>query len=294
MMTMRVLAAELEAGGLDVTAGQLADERADRGRPGETHLVDDVLGQPRLYPGECRLAVGEHEVEDPGREPAGDEQLVEGRGDSRGVLRRLPHRRVAADKRRHEVPRRDGDGKVARRDDRDGADRHPVGEKRLVVHLGGNRLPVQTAPLAEEEVACVDDLLHLAEGFGIGLAHLTGHKTGEGLLVRLHEAADLGYRPAPDGCGHVRPRLLSGLGDPTRIGESGAAGEGDVRHDVIEMGGVGRAHVLEVLAHGLAADDQKRAREWPPSRAPLLQHSVEGLTGQVDLLGRDRQRGPET
>ena len=90
----------------------------------------------------------------------------------RRVLGRLPDDGVAAQDRRHEVPGGHGDREVARGDDRGHADRHAEGEQLLVGHLRRDGLAVQAAALAEEEVARVDDLLHLAERLGVGLADL--------------------------------------------------------------------------------------------------------------------------
>ncbi len=198
-----------------------------------------MLREAGLDAGERRLAVGKDEVEDAGGQAAGDEQLVEGRRDGGGVFGRLPNGGVAADERRYEVPRRDGDGEVPRRHDGNGPDGDPVGEERLVVHLRRHGLPVQAAPLTEEEVARVDDLLNLAERLGIRLSHLTRHEAGEGLLVRLHEPSDLSDRPPPDRGRDLGPRLLGGLRDPAGVGEGGGAREGDIGDDLVEMGRIG-------------------------------------------------------
>ena len=88
------------------------------------------------------------------------------------VLGRLPDDRVAAQDRRHEVPGRHGDGEVAGGDDRGDADRHAEREELLVRHLRRHGLAVEAPALAEEEVARVDDLLHLAERLGVRLADL--------------------------------------------------------------------------------------------------------------------------
>ena len=53
----RVLAAQLEAGRLAVAAGELADPRADRRRPGEADLVDEPLVERALEALEGRRAV---------------------------------------------------------------------------------------------------------------------------------------------------------------------------------------------------------------------------------------------
>ena len=64
-------------------------------------------------------------------------------------------------------------------------------EELLVGHLRRDRLAVEAPALAEEEVAGVDDLLHLAERLGVRLADLARDERGERLLVRLDEPADV-------------------------------------------------------------------------------------------------------
>ena len=98
----------------------------------------------------------------------------------------LPHR-IAG----HEVPRGHRHREVAGRDDRGDANRVAEGEELLVGHLARNGLPVEAPALGEEEVAGVDDLLHLAERLGVGLADLARDEPRERLLVVLDDAADL-------------------------------------------------------------------------------------------------------
>ena len=108
----------------------------------------------------------------PSGSPPRQEQPRERGPERRRVLGGLPDDGVAAQQRRHEVPRRHRDREVARRDDRRDADRLAEGEELLVGHLAGDGLAVQAPALAEEEVARVDDLLDLAERLGVGLADL--------------------------------------------------------------------------------------------------------------------------
>ena len=109
----------------------------------------------------------------------------------RRVLRGLPDDRVAAQDRRDEVPGGHGHREVAGGDDRRHADRVAEGEELLVGHLARHGLPVQAPALGEEEVAGVDDLLHLAERLGVRLADLARDEPGERLLVVLDDPADL-------------------------------------------------------------------------------------------------------
>ncbi len=136
------------------------------------------------------------------------EELTEGLGDRRGVLGRLPHHRIAAQQRRHEVPGGHGGREVARGDHRGDADGHAEGEQLLVGHLRRHGLAVEPPALAEEEVRGVDDLLHLAQRLGVGLADLTRDQPRQRLLVLLHEAPELLDRPPAHGRGHLRPLAL--------------------------------------------------------------------------------------
>ena len=185
----RVLPAELEARRLQVPAAELADPPADVGRAGEADLVDQVLVERELQPRERLRAVRQHHVERARREPRVQEQLRERVGGRRRVLRRLPDDGVAAQQRRDQVPRRHGDREVPRGDDGRDADGRPEREELLVGHLRGHRLPVQPASFAQEEVAGVDDLLHLAAGLGDRLADLAGQQLRERLQVLLDQAS---------------------------------------------------------------------------------------------------------
>ena len=124
-----------------------------------------------------------------GRPPARNSS-VERLAERRRVLGRLPDDRVAAQQRRDEVPGRDGHREVARGDDRGDADRVAEREQLLVRQLARHGLAVEPPPLAEEEVAGVDHLLHLAQRLGVGLADLAREQARQRLLVVLHQPPD--------------------------------------------------------------------------------------------------------
>ena len=210
----RVLAAELEAGRLHMAPAQLADPRAHGRRAGEAHLVDELLVERALEPGEGAGPVALHDVEHALREPAVDEQPGQRVAQRGRVLRRLPDDRVAAQQGRHEVPGRNGHGEVAGGDDRRHPHRVAEGEELLVGHLARHGLAVEPPPLAQEEVAGVDDLLHLAQRLRIGLADLARDEPGERLLVVLHEAADRLDRLAAHGRRHGGPLALGRRAPP--------------------------------------------------------------------------------
>jgi hypothetical protein len=99
------------------------------------------------------------------------------------------------------------DREVARRYHRHRAHRDPEGEQLLSGISLGMVWPRRVG-LPEEEVARIDDLLDLAQRFGVGLAQLPGDQAGQCLLVGLDDAADGGNGPAADRCRDIGPRLL--------------------------------------------------------------------------------------
>ena len=216
----RVLAAQLEARRLEVATAQRADLRPHGARSREADLVDQPPLEHPLEPGEGLRPVGVHEVQHIAGDAAGVEQLGERGGGGGGVFGRLPHRGVAAQDRRHQVPRGHRAGEVARRDDRGHADRHAEGEELLVRHLRRDRLPVQAPALADEEVARVDDLLDLAERLAVGLADLARDEPGERLLVGLDQSADLRDHAPAGGGRHGGPGALAGAGGAGRVLEA--------------------------------------------------------------------------
>ena len=102
----------------------------------------------------------------------------------------------------------------------------------------GHRLPVEPAALAEEEVAGVDDLLHLAARLGDRLADLAGDELRQRLEVRLDQPAEAGDHLAAHGRGHVGPRVLRLAGGAAGGDERLRSGELDLGDHVVEPGGV--------------------------------------------------------
>ena len=238
----RVLAAEFQARGLQVAAGQRADLPAHGRRAGEPNLVDQAVAQGRLQTGEGGLAVGLHQVQHPvGQPTAAHEELEQGGGRGRGILRRLPDHRVPRQQGGHEVPRRDGDREIPGGDHGDSAHRLAEGEQLLVGHLARHRLPVQPPALAEEEVAGVDDLPDLTESLGVRLADLPGHQAGQRLGVVLDQPADGRDRPAADGRRHRGPLRLRLAGRGSRRHECRGVPEFDLGDEIIQIGGIGAA-----------------------------------------------------
>ena len=108
----------------------------------------------------------------PSGKPAWRSSCVKRLGGGRRVLRGLPDHGVAAQQRGDQVPGGDRDREVAGRDDRGDAHRYAEREELLVGHLARDGLAVEPPSLAQEEVAGVDDLLHLAARLAYRLADL--------------------------------------------------------------------------------------------------------------------------
>ena len=196
----------------------------------------------------------------PLRHPALAEELEQRQGHAGRRLGRLPHDGVAAEQGGHEVPGGDGSREVRRRDDGGDADRHAKREELLVGHLARHGHAVEPSALAEEEVAGVDDLLHLAQRLGVRLPDLAGDEPGEGRLVVLDEAPDLGDDATADRRRHARPLLLGVPCPPGGVDERCCVDQVDRGDDVLEIGRVAgdvRAHAADsatpaVLGHNAA------------------------------------------
>lgn len=246
----RVLAAQLQARALQVASAELADAGADRAGTGEADLVDRARLQGGLQALEGRLAIGVDEVEHAARHAGAPRQLGDRAGGGRGVLGGLPHHGVAAQQRRDDVPGGHRDREVARGDHRGDPDRDPEGEQLLVGHLRRHGLPVEPAPLAEEEVAGVDDLLDLAQRLGVGLADLAGHQLGQRLLVRLDQPSQARDHAAAHRGGHLGPLALGALGVLGGDAQGVRAAEPDPRHHVVEVRRVAREVLGAAVVHG--------------------------------------------
>ena len=253
----RVLAAELQARRLHVATAELADLRADRARPGEADLVDEALFQSGLQTLEGVRTRGLDEVQHARRNATRVEEPHHRVAQRGAVLGRLPDDGIAAQDRRHQVPRRHGDREVARGDDRRDTDRHPKREQLLVRHLRRHGLPVQPPALAEEEVARVDDLLHLAERLGIRLADLARDQRSKCLLVGLDQPADLCDHATAGRSRHRRPLLLRGACGARGVDERRRIAEQHLGDDVVGASRVRRGQAAAgSVAANLAADDR--------------------------------------
>ncbi len=138
---------------------------------------------------------------------------------------------------------------------RDHTDRNSKSEQLLVGHLARHGLAVQPPPLAEEEVAGVDNLLHLTERLRVRLADLARDQARERLLVLLYEATDLLDRLAAHRCRDRGPLALSRARGATGVYERVRIPQPGLADDLVEVGRVARLDALPALAV-LSADDR--------------------------------------
>src|SRR5712691_6753709 len=122
------------------------------------------------------------EVQHPARKPRLGEDLDEERGEERRVLRRLEDHGVAADERREDLPGRDRQREIPRRDRGHHADRHADRDAELLRQLAGRLDAEEPAAFAEHVLGGVDSLLHVAERLRQHLAHLARHEPAELVL----------------------------------------------------------------------------------------------------------------
>ena len=195
----------------------------------------------------------------PSRQPALDEQLHEADEAGRRVGRGLDDGRVAADQRREQLPGRDGDREVPRRDDADHADRPADGHRELVGHLGRHGLAEQAAALAGHVVGDVDRLLHVAARLGQHLAHLARHEASRALPCA---------RPAGGRCGTGSRRASAPASRSSCAKARCAARDGGV--DVRRAGGGELADDLVVVRRAGAGEGGARRGGLPVAADQVL------------------------
>jgi hypothetical protein len=253
-----------------VAAAQLADAPADLGRAGEADLVDQAGLQGGGQALEGGRPLGLDQVEDAVGQAGVPAQLGQGLGGGRGALGRLPDDRVAAQQGRDQVPGRHRHREVAGGDDRRHPDRLAEGEQLLVRHLARHRLAVEPSALAGEEVAGVDDLLDLAAGLGQRLADLAGDQPGQGLLVLLHQPAQVLDDPAPHRRRGGRPPGLGVAGRPAGVHEGPRLGQQHLGHHLPGVGRVDRPPPAPAVgpAGTDAGGEQRRLLSHGPTLLP--------------------------
>ena len=261
-----VLAAKFEARRLQVATREFAELAPYLRRPREADLVDESLLQRGLETVVGRGTVGEDHLKHVARHSAGVEDLRHCLRDCCSLLCRLPHDRVARHERRNDVPGGHGRREIPRGDDHCRAHGHPEREELLIGHLTRHRLAVEPPPLAEEEVARVDDFLHVPERLGVHLAHFTRDQLGQRFLVGLEEASNLGDDTSARGGWDRGPGGLRILGRPAGRHDVGAGRERVLQHDIVETcwipGGVRRHAPILPPAPLEATPSPARSPRW--------------------------------
>ena len=274
-----VLAAEFEVHVLEVLGGGLQHRDAGLARAGQRDHADIGMADdpvPHL------AAEPVHEIDDAVGHAGLDEQLHEALPEHRRVVRGLEHHGVPAHECRDDLPGRNGDREVPRRDHADDADRLTDAHLELVGQLRRRRLAEETPALAGHVVAHVDRFLDVAARLREHLAHLARHQLRQLVLVlgeqRAEPEQDLtalrrGNEPP------ARVRLLRRLHSAIDV----LGRRPRERADQIAVGG---APALEGLAGGidpLAADEiaeRLRARRHRASVTAL--RSVDRREGSRD------------
>ena len=215
---VRRLAAELERDALDGLRGALHDEPSDLGRAGEADLrhvrvLDQALPDHR--------ALADEHADHALRDPRLEHELGEPERRERGQLGGLQHYRIAARKRRAELPARDVEREVPGHDQADDPERLAEGH-RLATGCR-NRLPVVLVHGARIEMEHLRDHADLGPRSRDRLADVARLDRCELLGVLLDEGCDSAQQPgsvgrrdgAPGGVSFLRARdCFVGLLDP--------------------------------------------------------------------------------
>ena len=180
----RVLAPELEVDVLQSLGGGLEHLDAGLARPRERDDGDVGVAHEPIAD---RATAAVDDVDDALRDARLVEELDEALPERGRVGRRLEDDGVPRDERRRDLPGRDRDREVPRRDDADHADRHPHGHLELVPKLRRSGLAEEPPTLAAHVEAHVDRFLDVAARLRLHLPHLVRHQVRELGLVVGHE-----------------------------------------------------------------------------------------------------------
>ena len=137
--------------------------------------------------------------------PARSKMRNHGRGGLGRQRRGLEHDRVAADERGRDLPDRDRDREVPRRDARDDAERVPQRVAEVARQLGGDRLAAHAPAFCRDVLEDVDAALDLAERLLEGLAFLAGQQPRQVFLLLVEDRHGAEQHGAPLGRGRVAP-----------------------------------------------------------------------------------------
>lgn len=177
---MAFFSAHFKAALLAFVSGLGGDDPSHLGRAGKGHEADGRVRDERRASG---LPVTGHEVDDARRQPGFLKGLDKAVHRKRRILGGFDDHRVAAQDRRQNFPRGDGDGEIPGSDEPAHTDGIPDGHGKLVGQFGGGRLPVEPPSFTGDEVGHVNGFLGVAAGFLEHFAHFPGHVVGDGFLV---------------------------------------------------------------------------------------------------------------
>ena len=159
----------------------LRDALAGADRAGEGDGVDVRAVEHRLADDR---ALAHHEVEHALRQAGAMQDVDDRPGAARHEVGGLEHHGVAVGERRRDLPGRDGDREIPRRDDADDADRLARRSRRSMPgRTPGTHLAGEPQRLAGEEIEDLRGADRLADAFGERLAFLAGQQPAELLLA---------------------------------------------------------------------------------------------------------------
>ena len=205
----RVVTSQLELDPAPAGGRLVADGVPDGDRPRERDRADvgagDELGADR------RARTGQ-DVEDARREPCLGEALGEVEARARRLVPQLQDDRVAVDQGGSELPHRDRDREVPRRDESDDAERAAHRVEPLERHRGGIDLADRAPGLAGGEAQDGRGARGLHACLPQRLAHLCGHVLRDPLRAGLDGVRGLRQIPGARRRGQARPAGERGRG----------------------------------------------------------------------------------
>ena len=184
---LRILAAELERNARQILTADRGDLTPDRGRAGKRNQLHVAMTHQR---GAHFLAASMNQIDDPRRHAGLVEDLDESCRGMRRIFRRLEDHGVAADQRGKQLPGRDRQRKIPRRDQRAHADRRAHGHGELIGQFRRRGFTEQAPAFAGHIESAVDPFLHVAAGFFEHLAHFAGLDARELFFIFAQKLAD--------------------------------------------------------------------------------------------------------
>ncbi len=239
---LRVLAAHFELHLLLVRHALDADRTTHADRAGEADRVHARVIHQCVADD---ATAAHHQVEDTGRNARAADDLGQCPGAARHQVGGLQHHAIAEGQGRRDLPGRDRDWEVPRRDEADDADRFARDLHADVRSHRRQQFARQPQAFAREELEDLAGARGLADAFGLGLAFFASEQRAEFFLARKNLGADLVERI---GAG------LDAAGGPGREGGGSGCHSGfDMRSVALRVLGDGVAEVRRVQVRAVAA-----------------------------------------